>query len=80
MPKTGCSFSMTKNRRMIAVLLVLFLHSLQITSAGDPPIEGDFSNLPPKCEEKAKKYIKETIPGLLKANVQPSQLRILLRT
>uniref|UniRef100_A0A0K8RLX1 Putative salp15 n=1 Tax=Ixodes ricinus TaxID=34613 RepID=A0A0K8RLX1_IXORI len=65
MPKSGRSFPMTASLKMIAVLLLLFVHSLEITSAGDPPISGDFSSLTPKCEQKVKEYIKTEIDGLL---------------
>uniref|UniRef100_A0A0K8RIV0 Putative salp15 n=1 Tax=Ixodes ricinus TaxID=34613 RepID=A0A0K8RIV0_IXORI len=49
---------MAGNKRMIAALLVLFLHSLQITSADDPIIKGNFEDLAPKCEEQVKNIIK----------------------
>uniref|UniRef100_A0A147BHQ8 Putative secreted salivary gland peptide n=1 Tax=Ixodes ricinus TaxID=34613 RepID=A0A147BHQ8_IXORI len=65
MYETGHSFSMTANQKMIAVLLVVFVHSLQITSAGNPTIKGDFTNLPPRCETKAKEYIKNKFPDLV---------------
>uniref|UniRef100_A0A0K8RLK6 Putative salp15 n=1 Tax=Ixodes ricinus TaxID=34613 RepID=A0A0K8RLK6_IXORI len=70
MPKSGRSFSMTASLKMIAVLLLLFVHSLEITSAGDPPISGDFRSLAPQCEQKVKEYIKEKIDGLLQATVE----------
>uniref|UniRef100_V5IHS7 Putative secreted protein n=1 Tax=Ixodes ricinus TaxID=34613 RepID=V5IHS7_IXORI len=59
MRKTGRLFLMTGNQRVITVLLVLFLHSLQITSAGGPIIKGNFGNLAPECEEKVRNMIKE---------------------
>nr|AAT92191.1 putative peptide 9.1 kDa [Ixodes pacificus] len=61
---------MTANQKMIAVLLVLFVNSLQITSARDPPITGDFNSLAPKREEMAKEYIKKLVPGLLQATLR----------
>ncbi|EEC06457.1 secreted salivary gland peptide, putative [Ixodes scapularis] len=70
--KTGRSFSITANQKMIAALLVL-VHSLQITSAGNPKIKGDFRSLSPRCEEKAKDYIKKRFPDLLEATLQLRQ-------
>uniref|UniRef100_A0A0K8RBR4 Putative salp15 n=1 Tax=Ixodes ricinus TaxID=34613 RepID=A0A0K8RBR4_IXORI len=70
MYETGHSFSMTANQKMIAVLLVVFVHSLQITSAGNPTIKGDFTNLPPRCETKAKEYIKNKFPDLVVATLR----------
>uniref|UniRef100_A0A0K8RIM8 Putative salp15 n=1 Tax=Ixodes ricinus TaxID=34613 RepID=A0A0K8RIM8_IXORI len=70
MSNTGSSFSMTANQKMIAVLLVVFAHSLQITSAGDPTIKGDFTPLSPRCEAKAKNYIKNAFSDLLEATLQ----------
>ncbi|XP_040071548.1 uncharacterized protein LOC120844031 [Ixodes scapularis] len=60
---------MTRNQKMIAVLLVLFLHFLQITSGGGPIITGDFGNLAPQCEEFAKTYIK-ALPDLKEAKLR----------
>ncbi|CAN8007025.1 unnamed protein product [Ixodes pacificus] len=70
MHKAGRSFSSTENQKMIAVLLVLFLHSLQITSAGNPTITGHFRNLAPKCEELAKNYIKSAFSDLTEATLR----------
>uniref|UniRef100_A0A0K8RDU2 Putative salp15 n=1 Tax=Ixodes ricinus TaxID=34613 RepID=A0A0K8RDU2_IXORI len=69
MPKTGRLFLMTGNQRMITVLLVLFLHSLHITSAGDPIIMGNFDNLAPQCEENVKNIING-IPNVTEATLQ----------
>uniref|UniRef100_A0A6B0ULP3 Putative conserved secreted protein n=1 Tax=Ixodes ricinus TaxID=34613 RepID=A0A6B0ULP3_IXORI len=69
MPKTGRLFLMTGNQRMVTVLLVLFLHSLHITSAGDPIIKGNFDNLAPDCEEKVKNMIKG-IPDVTEATLR----------
>uniref|UniRef100_A0A147BW92 Putative ticsk ixostatin n=1 Tax=Ixodes ricinus TaxID=34613 RepID=A0A147BW92_IXORI len=70
MAKTGRSFSMTANQKMIAVLSVVFVHFLQITSAGNPTIKGDFTDLPPKCETMAKEYIKKAFPDLVEATLR----------
>uniref|UniRef100_V5IBU5 Putative 8 n=2 Tax=Ixodes ricinus TaxID=34613 RepID=V5IBU5_IXORI len=67
---TGRSFSMTEKQKIIAVLLVVFVHSRQITSAGEPIINGDFSNVPPKCEALAKDYIKTRITDLTEATLE----------
>nr|AAV80773.1 putative secreted salivary gland peptide [Ixodes scapularis] len=69
MSKTGRSFSMAEKQKIIAVFLVVFVHSLQFTSAGEPIINGDFSNVSPNCEDLAKKYIKTKISDLTEATL-----------
>uniref|UniRef100_A0A0K8RKK4 Putative salp15 n=1 Tax=Ixodes ricinus TaxID=34613 RepID=A0A0K8RKK4_IXORI len=61
---------MTANPKIISVLLVLFVQSLQVTSARYPVITGDFGSLAPQCEEMAKEYIKKLVPGLLQATLR----------
>ncbi|XP_042142716.1 uncharacterized protein LOC121833458 [Ixodes scapularis] len=70
MSKTGRSFSMAEKQKKFAVLLVVFVHSLQLTSAGEPIIKGDFNNLPPRCEALAKEYIKRKISDLTEATLE----------